>query len=168
MNPESIRKEIECLLDEAAQRHPDGVKSDELRAEVLDAAVGILAEVERDLRAEAEALVLAVSRSSRKARRSRMAHDLDYILEAFTEDENAAYVDPMLDLAYPIGTDDGEVKTLRYWTADDFETSTRMAYRKAAEITAAAREHDERMQAAVRSMRVRGASRFGEPVKRAA
>lgn len=162
MTPEHLRREVERLLDEAAARHPDGVKSDELRNEILGQVAGMLAEVDRDLFAEADVLTTAVARQSRRARRSRMAGDIDYILDSFNEDEGAAYVDPMLDLAYPIGTEDGQVKTLRYWTADDFDTSTRMAYRKAAEVTASAREHDERMLRALHSMRARGVERFGE------
>lgn len=162
MNAEDLRPQIETLLDVAAARHPEGVKSDELRTEILGQVAQLLADVDRDLFAEAEALVVSVARQSRRSRRGRMAHDLDYILNAFAEEGDGAYVDPMLDLAYPIGTEDGQVKTLRYWTAEDFDTSTRMAYRKAAEVTASAREHDERMQAAIRSMRLRGTERFGE------
>jgi hypothetical protein len=158
---DNLRGEIEALLDQAASRHPDGVKSEELRAEVLDDVIGLLLHQERDLNAEADALLMSVSRQSRKVRRSRMANSIEYLLDAFVSDEDAAYVDPMLSLAFPLGTDDGQVKTLRYWTAEDFDTSTRMAYRNASDVTAAAREHDERMQAAVRSMRLRGVSRFG-------
>lgn len=156
-----VRQQVERMLDQAAGRHPDGVKADELRREVFDDTVKLLAKTKRDLTAEAEALLVSVGQRSRKSRRDRMGHDIEYILDAFAEDESGAYIDPLLDLAYPIGTDDGQVKTLRNWTTEDFDTSTRMAYRKAAEITASAREHDEAMQAAVRSMRMRGTTRFG-------
>ena len=162
MSPEQMRREVERLLDEAAARRPEGAKSDDLRHEILSDVAGLLADLDRDLFAEADALIVTVARQSRRARRGRMASDIDYILDAFAEDESAAYIDPMLDLAYPIGTEDGQVKTLRYWTADDFDTSTRMAYRKAAEVTASAREHDERMHRALMSMRLRGVERFGE------
>lgn len=155
-----LRRTVERLLDEAASRHPEGIKADELRREVLDAVVDLLETVERDTVAEAEALLVSVGQSSRKARRNSMRDDIDFLIGGFTED--GAYVDPLLDLAYPIGTEDGQVKTLRHWTQDDFITSTRMAYRKAAEITASARDHDEAMTSAVLSMRARGVTRFGE------
>ena len=45
---------------------------------------------------------------------------------------------------------------------EDCQDSAIMAYRKAAEVTDAARAHDEAMQEAVRSMRLRGVSAFGD------
>lgn len=158
---DTIRTEIERMLDEAASKHVEGIKCDVQRAEVFDATVALLRESPRDLHAEAELLVMQVSRSTRRLRRKRMAHDIDALLDVFTEADDGAYVDPLLDLAYPIGTEDGRVKTLRYWTAEDFDTSTRMAYRKAAEGTAAVRDHDDRMQRAVESMKLRGVTQFG-------
>ncbi|MDI3241644.1 hypothetical protein QK292_08725 [Arthrobacter sp. AL08] len=67
----------------------------------------------------------------------------------------------LLDQSYPIGSADGETKTLRNWTGDDFQTSVRMAYRRSAEAVTAAREHEEWVQEAVQSMRFRGVDRFG-------
>jgi hypothetical protein len=162
MTIDDLRQRIERILDERAARHPEGAKAEDLRIEALPEVVGLLADVERNLEAEAEALLVSVGQRSRRSRRERMSRDLLYLLDAFTNSEDGAYIDPLLDLAYPIGTDDGRVKTLRHWTADDFLTSTQMAYRKAAEITASAREHDEAMTSAVMSMRARGAARFGE------
>lgn len=161
MTNNDLRERIERILDERAAKHPDGAKAEALRAEALPEVVDLLADVERNLEAEAEALLLSVGQRSRRTRRERMGRDLLYLSDAFVSGEDGAYVDPLLSLAYPVGTDDGLVKTLRHWTAEDFDTSTRMAYRKAAEITASAREHDEAMTSAVLSMRARGALRFG-------
>lgn len=156
-----LRQKVEQMLDEAAARYPEGVKADELRRLILPDVRLLLMDADRDLDAEAEALCVSVGQRSRRSRRDGMSKSLDYILDAFTEDEAGAYIDPMLDQAYPVGTEDGLVKTLRNWTVEDFDTSTRMAYRKAAEVTAAAREHDEALSRAVESMKLRGAARFG-------
>lgn len=160
-----VRDEVERLLDEAAEGHlGDGVKAVVQRAEVLEAVIELLGSVERDLTSEAEALVLTIGRASRDGRRKKMGADVLHIVDGFTED--GGYIDPLLSLAFPVGTDDGLVKTLRYWTVEDFEISVRMAYRKAAEVTVAARAHDEAMTAAVRSMRLRGVFTFGDSTGR--
>lgn len=162
MNLETIQQQVRDLLDATARQYPEGVKSDELVHAVVGQVAVLLGDLDRDLFAEAEALARQQLTGQRRQRRKGMAMSLDYLLDAFAESDDAAYVDPMLDLVYPIGTEDGQVKTLRYWTAEDFDTSIRTAYRKAAEVTAAAREHDESMTRAVQSMRARGVSRFGE------
>lgn len=152
---------IESLLDEETAKHPEGLKANDQRALVQGKVVALLADTERDLDAEAEALLLDVSRASRRRRRASMRQSIEYVLDAFTESEESAYIDPMFDLAFPIGTDDGQVKALRFWTADDFGTSVRMAYRQAAATTTAARDHDDACQRAMDSMRLRGVEMFG-------
>lgn len=65
--------------------------------------------------------------------------------------------DPYLGLAYPLG--DGTDKTLRYWTAEDWESSVLERYRNAAAVTDAARRYDvelaSKMVAALRAAGVR-------------
>lgn len=162
MNMDDLRTTVRNLLDETARRYPEGVKADELRSAIVGQVAGLLSDVERDLFADAEALIGQEQTKQRRSRRDRMGSDLAYILDGFAADDEGAYVDPLLEQAFPVGTEDGEVKTLRYWTAEDFDTSVRMAYRKAAEVTASAREHDESMTRAIHSMRARGVLRFGE------
>ena len=162
MNIEAIQQQVRDLLDATARQYPEGVKAADLGHAIVGQVATMLGDLERDLFADAEALIRQEMKGQRRQRRKSMAANLDYLLDAFAESEESAYVDPYLDLVYPIGTEDGHVKTLRYWTAEDFDTSIRTAYRKAAEVTAAAREHDESMTRAVHSMRARGVSRFGE------
>lgn len=159
MNADDLRDHVLTMLDEEAAKHTDGLKSADQRALVHGRVVRLLADLPRDLDAEAEALLLEVSRSSRRRRRASMAANIDSIVSGFGE--AGGYVDPLMDMAFPIGTDDGQVKALRYWTAEDFAASTRMAYRKSAEATAAARDHDDACHRAIGSMKVRGTQMFG-------
>lgn len=162
MNIDHVRTAVRDLLDTTARQYPEGVKAEELRRAIVGQVAVMLSDVERDLFADAEQIIGQEQTKQRRSRRDRMGNDLTYVLDGFDAADDGAYVDPILEQAFPVGTEDGEVKTLRYWTAEDFDTSVRMAYRKAAEVTASAREHDESMTRAIRSMRARGVSRFGE------
>lgn len=51
--------------------------------------------------------------------------------------------DPLMRLAYGLGTKDGLDKALRHWTADDWQSATITRYRSAAESTAGAAKFDE-------------------------
>jgi hypothetical protein len=161
MATDATRREIVRRLDEENRRHADGAKPHELRVALRDGVVELLANEDRDIVAEADQTIADVQEKTRRQRRASLAKNIEYILDAFAESEDAAYIDPMLDQAYPIGTEDGRTKTLRYWTKEDFQTSIQMAYRKSAEAVAAAREHDRWMQAAIESMYFRGVQTFG-------
>jgi hypothetical protein len=159
MTEDELRARILELLDAETARHPDGAKTRDVQDAILDAVVDLLNDFERDTRAEAAELIRSVATDTRRVRRQVLRTSVDYYLDAFTED--GAYIDPVLDLAFPVGTTDGEVKTLRYWTEEDFHTSVRMTYRKAAEAAEAARLWDKTAERAVAYMRSHNRATFG-------
>lgn len=157
-----IASKILALLDAEAARHPHGIKSVELENAIHAEVVALLADAERDLDAEAEALTRAVASRGRKARRTTMGETIDYILDGFASgDGDGAYVDPLMEVPFPLGTQDGMVKALKYWTEDDWTGSALAAYDNAANVTAAAQEHADRVERVKGSMRARGAEMFG-------
>jgi hypothetical protein len=157
---DAIRAEIERRWDEEHRRHHGGLKPHELRDALQDEVEQLLSNADRDVKAEAARLIMDETEKLRRKRRGSLRKNLEHLLDAFAE--SAEYVDPLLDLAYPIGTPDGETKLLRYWTEADYTTSTQMSYRNAAETTAGARVWDGLTQAAIDAMRARGVDMFGD------
>lgn len=159
MTPDELDEAIRELLDTEGRTHPDGGKSAEMEAAVLDDVLPLLDVLDEDPRERAAAIVHRVAIGTRRSRRKLLRENVDYVLDGLTDD--GAYVDPLLDLLYPIGTPDGQVKTLRYWKREDFATSVQMGYRKAADATAAARRWDETAQRAIENMDATGRVHFG-------
>jgi hypothetical protein len=159
MTPDELDALIADLIDEEYRRRPNGDKTAEVEEAVRDRVRAALPDLDRDLDAEAAARIHAIAAAQRRERRQALRTNVAYILDGIPED--GTYVDPLLDLAYPLGTTDGMVKTLRYWTRDDFRTSVQMAYRKSADATAAARAWDEVATRAVEAMQAHGWVAFG-------
>jgi hypothetical protein len=81
--------------------------------------------------------------TERRRRKSSIRDQIAYLLDAFESgEEDGAYVDPILSLAYPLGEHDGRDKILRFWTIEDWQGATTERYRKAAQATAAAAAFD--------------------------
>lgn len=160
MNQEELDERIAELLDAETARHAEGAKAREIQDAISPDVVALLDLLDHDRAAEAEAMIRRVANATRRSRRQNLRANVEYLVDAFTED--GAYMDPLLDLAYPVGTADGLTKTLRYWTEEDFHTSVRMTYRKAAEAAEAARRWDAAAERAIEWMRGHGRERFGD------
>jgi hypothetical protein len=94
----------------------------------------------------------------RTKRREHLPEDLDYILDALKNPDESAHIDPLLKLAVPLGTRDGQDRTLGLWTPENFAASSLTRYRNAAEVTAAAKEYDERAQLIIEKMQEKSAA----------
>lgn len=159
MTPEDFDEALRELWDRETDKWPDGAKSADIENALLDEASELLGLVDIDVRGLAAGALHRVGAELRRTRRKSMRENIEYLLDGFAG--NGVYMDPMLSLAYPLGTPDGQVKTLRNWTERDFVTSVQMAYRKASESVAAARAYDETIERAIHDMHARGVDRFG-------
>lgn len=137
------------------------VKTAEAMEAIVPDVVTLLARQERDLNAEAMSKIRAAVGSKRDARRSTLRRDLEWLLDGAFE-EDGAYIDPILDRAYGLGRLDGADKTLRNWTADDFDHLVKTHYRVAAESTAAAAQLDTTAEQIKDRMRAAGAMTLGD------
>lgn len=131
----------------------------------LEVALAIEAE-DRDHLAEARRRIDSTLTRARDKRRHHIKRDLTVILEALPED--GEYVDHALDMAFPLGTVDGQDKTLRNWTDKDFDGLVSTAYRQSALAADAAEELDVLVQSVRRRMSEAGAATLGDSVKRRA
>ncbi|WP_415041428.1 hypothetical protein [Gordonia sp. (in: high G+C Gram-positive bacteria)] len=99
---------------------------------------GELVRPDEDLYAEGLALYDRVVRPRRRGRTSALHNDVQTIVEALSGATILGADDPILNVAYPLGTPDGRDKVLAKWTAEDWRNATLTRYRNAAETTAAA------------------------------
>lgn len=151
---------IVSLYDEYVRHEGSEVKSSEAMSAIHPQVVDFLAQQERDLDSEADRLISHVVGRSRDSRRTSLKRDLEWLLDgAF--DEDGAYLDPILDRAYGLGRVDGADKTLRNWTADDFDHLIKTHYRVAADQTAAAAAFDETAERIKERMLATGADTLG-------
>jgi hypothetical protein len=155
----SLESAVIAIYDEYLAAHPEGEKIAEVRNAIRDQVRELVEEGARDVEAEVDS-ALAVLNGVRRGRAKNLRTELDYLLDAFSED--GAYVDPMLNQAYPLGTADGKDRTLRNWDAGDLQESVVTHYRKAAESTAAATAYDQSVQRTLERMRVHRAARLGD------
>lgn len=83
--------------------------------------------------------------------------NIDYIIEATTEPEKSAFIQPLLSLAYPTGDSRGVDRLLGNWRVEDLQDMAFGRYRLAAAAMAEAREVDHSVQVLVSAMRAHGA-----------
>ena len=146
-----------------AESGPDGITLKEVRdraAQEYEEAIAS-GEIERpdvDLYAEGLANFDRVVRPKRQSRKSAFHNDIETITAALNDDTIFGGEDPILDIAYPLGTSDGRDKVVRFWTAEDWDSASMTRYRNAAEVTAAAQIFDE--QASIISARLRSTGVF--------
>ncbi|QLQ11130.1 MAG: hypothetical protein HZY75_13105 [Nocardioidaceae bacterium] len=91
-----------------------------------------------------------------------MKRQLEYLLDYFTDPENAITVDALLDTAFSVGDEHGIDKTLRNWTIEDLASVTTTRYRVSAEAVAASKAFDETASEIMRRMRLYGAQTLGQ------
>lgn len=145
MNDEWLIETYERIVAEAGD---DGItvkESRELVAQAYEAAVrsGEIARPEIDLYDEGLTGFDKAVRPRRRARSSSLHRDMETITRAIAGETILGADDPILHVAYPLGTDDGRDKVLALWTAEDWRSSAMTRYRGAAEVTAAAQIFDE-------------------------
>lgn len=160
-----MRQIVQGLYDEWFRAQGTEAKSADAKAAILDPVVELLKGSERDVVREATQLINLVVDPERQRRSNRLRKDLPFILDGL--DESGDFADPLLDLAFRLGTPDGLDKTLRLWTPYDFDSSVRMAYRKSAEAVDAAKAWDLVAERAVQGMHLRAVDVF-VPMGRAA
>lgn len=151
------------LADDYARGAGRDVPASEVREAIRADAMAALAATERNLDVELDLLLRGALDQSRDQRAKSLKRDLDWILDGFKED--GAYIDPLLDLAYPLGRADGATKTLRLWTREDFQTVIITRYRVAAEVTEAASGFDLSASRAITVMDALGITLFGEAAR---
>jgi len=157
-----IDKRVEALYDEYVREHsPDGgVKFAEAREGIRDEVVDLIRATERDVYAEAEALLNTSLGGLREKRSRGLKRQLEHLLDGF--DEDGPYIDPILDMAFRLGDSAGVDKTLRFWTADDLRDLVVVRYRIAADGTEAAKELDKTANRVVDRMLIAGAHFMGD------
>lgn len=156
----SLDVTILSLYDEEVARHTTGVKVAAARDAIRPEVRKLVAKGKRDLDLETDMLLDTVLRSARSDRSRSLKRDLEFLLDAFSEDEH--YADPMLQQAYRLGDQAGIDKVLRHWTAEDFANLVVTRYRVAAESTAAAVALDKTTQRVLERMRVAGVAHVGD------
>lgn len=103
-------------------------------------------EIERDAPdayREGVALFDRVVKPARQSRKSSMIRDMETIVAALNDETILGLEDPILTLAFPLGTTDGRDKVLGLWNREDWRNASMTRYRNAAEVTAAAQEFEE-------------------------
>lgn len=109
-----------------------------------------------DLYAEGLAVFDAAVKPRRKSRTTALHRDATIIIDALNDETILGRDDPILHVAYPLGTADGRDKTLTRWTADDWSNAAITRYRNAAEVTASAQVFDEQAQTIAAALITRG------------
>lgn len=159
---EAIEARVIDLYDAYVRSIEDeaGVKVAEAKAAIRGEVANLVANTARDVDRETDALIDSTVTAVRAKRSKSMKKQLDYLLDGMTE-EDGAYVDPMLDMAFGLGDEHGVDKALRTWTPEDFGNLTVTRYRVAAESTKAAAEFDATVQRVVARMKAAGALTVG-------
>lgn len=131
------QKEARDLL---AQRYEDAVRCGEVDRDELD------------LYDEGKQLFDRVVSPMRNRRKNALQNDMQLIVDAMNDDTILGRDDPLLDIAYPLGTPDGRDKILRLWTREDWRRAQITRYSNAAEVTAAAHAFAELAESIVAGM----------------
>lgn len=162
MTANHIKSEVIDLYDQFVKENQgdEGVKVAEAKDGIREAVIEIIRATDRDIDAEADAVINATISSERGRRSRSLKKNLDYLIDGFSEE--GTYVDPILDLAFSLGDEAGIDKTLREWTVEDFDYLTVTRYRVAAEATKASQEFDLAAQRVVSRMRAEGAHTVGD------
>jgi len=164
MTDECLRNLILTLYDEKVAAVGESVKSSDIyEAVAVEPTIAdLLSQQPRNLAAEGRALVAAVMAPIRRTRRSGMADDILRLLDTLAAPDEGTYMDPILLMAYPLGTPDGMDKTWGLWTPQDKDTCVLMAYRKAGESMAAAVHLDQAEDKAKEAMLIAGVGLWRE------
>ncbi len=131
--------------DLAAQRYEAAVQSGEIEREGID------------LYAEGLNLFDRIVRPLRQSRKKALQNDMQTIVAALNDETILGSEDPILHVAFPLGTQDGRDKVLALWTREDWRAAAMTRYRNAAEVTAAAQIFDEQADLIVQRMAQHGA-----------
>ena len=137
---EWIEREYERIV---AEYGSDGVTSKEARdisAQRYEAAVrsGEINVDQTDLYVEGGRLFDRIVKPLRQRRKSSLISNMETIRAAINDETILGQEDPILHLAYPLGTQDGRDKILSLWTVEDWRNGAITRYDNAAEVTAAA------------------------------
>lgn len=151
---------IVALYDQHIRDAGTEVKASEAMEAILPKVAELIAEDERDINTEARNAIRTIVTSTRSKRANQLKRDLDWMLDGLNED--GVYIDPLMEHAYGLGRTDGADKTLRTWTAEDFQSLVVTRYRVAAESTKAASELDETVTSVLDRMSAAGAHTFGD------
>lgn len=122
---------VKDARDRVAQAYEVAIRSGELK------------QPEIDLYAEGLVCFDQAVRPRRKARTMSLHNDMQRIVEALSDETILGLDDPILHIAYPLGTRDGRDKILALWTSKDWSNAAITRYRNAAEVTASAQIFDE-------------------------
>ena len=157
MNDEWLIDTYERIVAAAGD---DGItvkESRELVATAYEEAVrsGKITRAEIDLYDEGLTGFDKAVRPRLRARSSSLHRDMETITRAIGGETILGVDDPILYVAYPLGTDDGRDKVLALWTAEDWRSSAMTRYRGAAEVTAAAQIFDEQATLIARQITAR-------------
>lgn len=131
---------------EVAATDDDGIStSDALKAAAAqlakDFATGRMKQLDIGNEDAALWIMQQAIRPARTARKAKIITDFWYLQEWLTEPSMLSSIDPILDLAIPIGN--GNDKTLRYRVEEDYVEAVTRRYRNASDVTAKAREFDD-------------------------
>lgn len=150
------------LYDEHVAKHPTGVKYAQARQAIRDDVRKLVAAAKRDVDVETDVLLSRVLGKSRADRSRGLKRNLDYLLDAFENSDDGAYIDPLLEQAYRLGDQAGTDKVLKNWTAEDLRNLVVTRYRIAADGTAAAAELDKTAQRIGERLQLAGVDRIGD------
>lgn len=153
---------IHDIYDHVVNLHPDGIKVtdslDQVTTIVRDEAPHLYAAM-ADLQ---DAYVRSTVQTERRSRSRRSIDLFDRVNDAITDHTLWGEMDPILDLALPVGSVDGTDKTLRYWVVDDWLHKLGAS----AENIEAAVEADKRLRASINrivsAMAASGARQLGD------
>lgn len=153
---------ITSLYDEHVRAVGGEVKFTEAMEAIRPQIADLISRDPRDIDNEARREIRAVITPTRAKRATNLKRSLDQLLAGFDEDEDEAYVDPLLDQAHGLGRADGVDKTLRMWTVEDLRHLIESRYGGAAEVTAAAVDFAKTSFEVIDRMQTVGANFIGD------
>lgn len=134
----------------------------DIREAMFQPVRDLLEDRDRDLDREARDLIEKVIIPERDRRSRSLKKDIEYVIEAVNDTDRAAFVAPMLAMAFPTGDPRGVDKLLSNWRAEDLQEMAMGRYRQAANAMKEAREMDDTAQHLVSLMRSHGAAVIGD------
>lgn len=154
---------IATIYDELLANSGEAMTQADIREALTPQIMARLEQRDRDIEREAKNLLADCLAPIRQQRSNSLRRDLEYVIDAWTNPDEGAHVDPILSRAYKLGTPTGEDKTLANWTPDDLNRLAMTRYRDAAEVMRAARELDNTVTRVVQHMNIDGRPRIGAP-----
>lgn len=163
MKHQDMTSMIRRLYDEHVESADGAVALADTRQRLVPTIARELEKADRDFEAEATILIDKVLTDTRSARNTQMRDSLaDIAAYIAAPEDNLMRVSGMLHLAYPLGTQRGEDKTLSLWTRQDLEFKVKTRYREASQTTAAAALLDQAASQILNLMGERAAGTIGE------